>query len=80
MNFGDVLGVYWWREEDGSIHYRARGIGPKYSRFYEWLHKTSYRCTSTDWPWDFFVFDDPEDHQRLINEFGFDVMEDRDNE
>lgn len=79
MNFDDVLGVYWWRNEDDIIQYRARGIGPKYTRLYEWLPKTSYRCTSTDWPWDFFVFDNPEDHQRLINEFGFDVMEDRDN-
>lgn len=71
----DVLGVIWWRKPDGSIHYRARGIGPTYSRFYKWLDDTSYRCTSTDWPWDFFVFDDPKDHDRLIAEFGKDVEE-----
>jgi hypothetical protein len=74
-----VLGVYWWRDEKG-IHYRARGIGPKYERLYRWLGKSSYRCTSVDWPWDFFMFDDPADHDRLIKDFGKDVMEDKDDD
>lgn len=72
----DVLGVYWWRDDDGVIHYRARGIGSKYIRFYSWLEKTSYRCTGEDWPWDFFVFDNPADHDKMVAEFGKDVYED----
>lgn len=72
----DVLGVYWWRNDEGTIQYRARGIGPKYMKLYKWLDKSSYRCTSVDWPWDFFIFDDPADHDKLIAEFGDDVIED----
>jgi hypothetical protein len=72
----DVMGVAWYREGD-SIHYAARGTGPKYKRLYEWLMKeSSYRCTGEDWPWDYFVFDNPADHDRLITEFGADVYED----
>lgn len=76
----DILGIHWWREEDG-IHYRCRGIGDKYMRLYnEWFPKSSYRCTSVDFPWDFFVFDNPKDHDRLIADFPGDVIEDKDNE
>ena len=80
-----VIGINWRRNTKiGSIHYEARGVGPKYKRLYEWLNKSSYRCTGTDWPWDFFVFDDPKDHDRLIAEFGDDVreynLEDEENE
>lgn len=71
----DVMGVVWYRDGD-NIRYAARGIGPKYKRLYEWLNKSSYRCTGIDWPWDMFVFDDPADHDRLIAEFGNDVYED----
>ena len=71
----DVLGIIWWDDENGR-HYRCRGFGPKYEHFYLWAKHSSYRCTSTDWPWDFFVFDDPNDHDRLIREFPCDVWED----
>ena len=69
------MGVVWYRDGD-TIRYAARGIGLKYKRLYEWLNKSSYRCTGVDWPWDLFVFDDPKDHDRLIAEFGDDVYED----
>lgn len=71
----DILGIIWWDAEDGR-HYRCRGIGPKYEHFYIWCKYTSYRCTSEDWPWDYFVFDDPNDHGRLVMEFPSDVWED----
>jgi hypothetical protein len=74
----DVIGFYWWWE-DGVRHYRCRGIGPKYTDFYHnWIPTSSYRCTGDDWPWDFFVFDDPADHERLIAKFPDDVVEDSD--
>lgn len=76
MTDPDVIGFYWWWE-DGVRHYRCRGIGPKYTDFYRnWIPTSSYRCTGDDWPWDFFVFADPADHERLIAKFPDDVMED----
>jgi hypothetical protein len=75
----NVLGIFWWIKEDGTIRYRCRGIGKQYDRFYqEWVPGSSYRCTSTDWPWDFFVFDDPKDHDRLLKDFPAYVIEDND--
>lgn len=75
----NILGIFWWTKEDGTIRYRARGIGEQYRKFYhEWVPGSSYRCTSTDWPWDFFVFDDPKDHDRLLKDFPEDVIEDKD--
>lgn len=74
----DVLGIYWWNE-NGTKHYRCRGSGLKYMRFYkEWVPEHSYRCTSSDFPWDFFVLDDPDDHERLVKAFPGDVIEDED--
>lgn len=71
-----VLGIVWWDDEDGVRHYGCRGTGPKYRHFYIWAKHSSYRNTSSDWPWDYFVFDDPADHDRLIREFPKDVWED----
>lgn len=77
MTDGNILGIIWWDADDGR-HYRCRGFGIKYRYFYDrWIKTTSYRCTSEDWPWDFFVFDDPNDHERLIQEFPGDVSEDK---
>lgn len=70
-----VLGVIWWDTEDGR-HYRCQGSGSKYRRFYQWVKQTSYRCTGEDFPWDFFVFDDLDDHDLLVKEFPGDVWED----
>lgn len=68
---------YWWIKDDGSTRYRCRGSGEVYKKFYqEWIPKSSYRCTSDDFPWDFFVFDDPADHDRLIQDFPGDVFKD----
>lgn len=78
MSEPNVLGIMWWdNEEDGLRHYRCQGVGPIYKHFYkEWVPKSSYRCTSIDWPWDFFVFDNPKDHDRLIQDFPNCVSED----
>ena len=73
-----VVGINWHRYGENTPHgiqYECRGIGPVYKRVYEWLNKSSYRCTGQDWPWDFFVFDDPKDHDRLIEKFGEHVSE-----
>lgn len=72
-----VLGIIWWKEENGNIKYRCRGIGPDYMDFYlNWIPTTSYRCTSSDFPWDYFVFDNPEDHDRLLREYPNNVWKD----
>lgn len=52
------------------IHYRCRGVGETYNYFYRvWVPKSSYKCTSEDFPWDYFIFTDPADHQRLLEDF-----------
>jgi hypothetical protein len=74
----DVLGIIWW-DDDGVRKYRCCGTGEKYQKFYrEFVPNSSYRCTSTDFPWDFFVFDNPQDHERLISAFPGDVSKDID--
>lgn len=78
MNADGVLGINWNRYGNDMPHgvtYECRGIGPIYERFYEWTKTTSYRCTGIDWPWDFFVFDDPKDHDRMMELFGEHVRE-----
>ena len=73
----DVIGFVWYINEDGIREYACRGIGLRYSKFYdEWVPKSSYRFIRMDWPWDMFVFDNPEDHTRLVNDFPDDVYED----
>ena len=77
-NEPDVLGINWHRYGKDMPHgvaYECRGIGPTYKRFYEWLSTTSYRCTGEDWPWDFFVFDDAKDHDRMMELFGAHIVE-----
>lgn len=51
--------------------YRCRGtMASEYSRFYnQWVLKSSYRCTYENFPWDHFVFDNPEDHEKLLRDF-----------
>ena len=74
MNDTDIFAIIWWQGDNG-IHYRCRGIGESYRQFYnEWIPNSSYRCTSSDFPWDYFVFDDHSDHERLINDFPNNVM------
>lgn len=69
----DVLGITWWTKADGTRQYQSRGIGEKYDELYRWLPKTSYKCTGEDFPWDYFVFDNPTDHDVLCEKFGADV-------
>lgn len=74
-----VLGIIYWTDEtDNKIHYRCRGTGLKYNLFYEWLKVTSYKCTSSDWPWDFFIFEDPIDDDAIKDVFGEYLMDDED--
>lgn len=76
-SYDDVMGVVWYINEDGIREYACRGIGAKYSKFYkEWIPNSSYRFVRMDWPWDMFVFDNPTDHDRLVNDFPEDVYED----
>lgn len=71
----DVIGFPWWWK-DGIRHYGCRGIGPKYTYFYRvFAPSSSYRSTSEDFPWDYFVFDDPADHERLVSLYPNDVWE-----
>jgi hypothetical protein len=69
----DILAIYCWDEGD-IRHYRSKGIGKKYDELYRWIYTTSYKCTSEDMPWDYFIFQDPADHDRLIEKFGDDVI------
>jgi hypothetical protein len=55
--------------EDKNFTYGARGIGPKYEEFYRWARTVSYRCTSEDWPWDYFRFTDPKDEEIFIEKW-----------
>lgn len=76
MTEPDVIGFAWYWK-DGIRHYACRGIGTRYTDFYRnWIPTSSYRCTGVDWPWDFFVFDDPVDHDRLVAKFPDDIWED----
>lgn len=36
-----------------------------------WIPNSSYKCTSDDFPWDYFVFTDPSDHWSLLRDYGF---------
>lgn len=75
----DKMFIYWWKDDNDTIKYRCRGWGPKYLNFYEnWILSSSYRCYHDDFPWDYFVFEDPKDHQRLIEDYPNDVFEDKD--
>jgi len=72
----NVLGICYW-EDNGIIHYGCRGIGKKYDDFYRnWIPKSSHKCTSEDFPWDYFVFTDPADHERLLRDYPEDVYKD----
>ena len=71
----DVLGIYYNTCDDGTYQYRCRGFGPKYNLLYRWLRTTSYRSTGQDFPWDYFVFDNPRDHVTMCQMFPDDVVE-----
>jgi hypothetical protein len=72
----DVLRIWYW-VDNGIIKYRTRGIGKKYDDFYQnWIPKSSYHCIGDDYPWDFFVFKNTADHERLLKDYPEDVYED----
>lgn len=77
INEQDVIGIFWWNDPETGVKYRCRGTGKKYDDFYnKWVPKSSYRCIGVDWPWDFFVFDNHDDHFKLLNDYPNDVFED----
>lgn len=70
----DILGISYWEDDYGDIYYSCRGTGKKYTDFYRnWVPNSSYENTGLDWPWDYFVFTDPADHERLLRDYPEDV-------
>jgi hypothetical protein len=77
MTKTESFGIVWWDDLNKGRQYSCRGIGKQYADFYKnWVPKSSYRSVGEDWPWDFFVFDDPKDHDRLIADYPDDVWRD----
>jgi hypothetical protein len=73
----DVLVIIYYDDENGIRHYRCSGAGYRYRKLYsEWFPTSSYRCTDEDFPWDYFVFDDSNDYDRLVHDFPACVSED----
>jgi hypothetical protein len=71
---GDVLAINYYIESDGAKKYECRGFGYKYEKFFNvWVPSSSYRFVHMDFPWVIFVFDNPEDHERLIRDYPDDV-------
>ena len=76
MSGEGVLGIWYWTTEDQKIHYRCSGNGSIYAEFYKWIKTTSYECTSTDFPWDFFVFKDPADEATILERYSKSIFKD----
>lgn len=74
-NMTNLLVIYYNKSPSG-YQYRCSGGGEAYTKFYRWVDATSYRCTHDDFPWDYFVFDNPADHQKLLDEFSPYVIDD----
>ena len=56
--------------KNGERHYGCRGTGKDYDDFYgRFLNGKSYKCTSEDFPWDYFIFTDIKDEQRFLKEY-----------
>lgn len=72
----NILGVYFYTDKNGVKQYRVRGMGKKYSTFFDWLDNSSARDTGNDMPWCYFVFDTPTDHDEMCKLFSGDVFED----
>jgi len=69
----ESFGVSWYEREDGRKEFGCRGIGTKYSEFYKWLNTTNHITTLEDWPWHYFVFENKEDENTLMEKFKEDV-------
>lgn len=70
MNSNDKIAFCSYEDEDGKTVYGCRGIGPSYADFYnKWLPHTSYKCVREDFPWDYFIFENPEDEKMFIEEY-----------
>jgi hypothetical protein len=77
MDKTEIFNILWWKDDSGIINYSCRGFGKTYNEFYKnWIPTSSYRCTLEDFPWDYFVFDDPADHERLLKDFPESVSND----
>lgn len=56
--------------KNGERRYGCRGTGKDYDDFYgRFLNGKSYKCTSEDFPWDYFIFTDIKDEQRFLKEY-----------
>jgi hypothetical protein len=59
---------------DGVRHYGCRGIGRRYSEFYnKFIVGKSYKCTTEDWPWDYFYFTDIKDEQTFLQKYSAEI-------
>ena len=76
MTEEDALSIIHWVDEQNVVHYGCRGFGETYKKFYEWLSTTSYKCTSNDWPWDYFIFTNYHDCAKLHEYWGMYIMQD----
>ena len=66
----NVLGFNSFIAQDGNRHYGCRGIGADYDEFYDkFLVGKSYKSTSEDWPWDYFIFLDINDEQLFLEKY-----------
>ena len=76
MNNENILSIIQWKDEEDVQHFGCRGVGENYSRFYAWLRTTSYKCTSDDFPWDYFIFTNPQDSVKLQEYWGMYIEQD----
>lgn len=70
MSEHDVIGFTKYDDPTHGTVYGCRGIGDKYATFYnKWLTGRSYKCVRFDFPWDYFIFEDPLDEKDFISEY-----------
>ena len=65
----DMLGITAsWSVDRNCNIFGIRGMGERYNGLYLWLNgpKCSAHSVSTDWPWDYIVFDDPFHEQQFV--------------
>jgi hypothetical protein len=65
----DVLGIISWKhttfEGATTRRFRARGTGPTYIKFYEWLNTQTLGYQHDDWPWHSWSFVEPENDETI---------------
>lgn len=72
-----VIGFCSFITKEGTRRYGCRGMGKVYQYFYDnFIVGKSYKSTSEDWPWDYFVFEDIKDEQKFLNKYSKDIYYD----